>query len=315
MFVAKIFEIILRFKKLLYSIFISSSKRVVCTAIVLYVGLLFVFAKVYLNNIDKGIDDFFDALYFSFVTMTTVGYGEITPTSDFSKGAVLVQVTSGLLLFGIIVSYIVKDHEEEILKKEKNYKKIREEEVFSKYYRKLIFISKSFERSIDVLMQCKNDDDFFNNLEFNALANIYKTSGTVEDGVIVSRIDNYIEKRNSFLKEIEFMAINFDTEIVKKREDEIFDHLAESEKVNFIPFLSNLNDFRVNPAPDVKEKLKGVDLDLPKGTLRQVAKHSKRPAGLAAGNFMTPFVNLYDDALRQKKLIQELKSDYKDIGN
>ncbi|MDJ0950807.1 MAG: ion channel [Alphaproteobacteria bacterium] len=53
--------------------------------------------------------NFPDALYFSAVTLSTVGYGEMTPASDLTKVIVSVQIVSGvlLLLFGFseIISY------------------------------------------------------------------------------------------------------------------------------------------------------------------------------------------------------------------
>ena len=39
-----------------------------------------------------------DFLYFSFITITTVGYGDIVPQHTFVRGLVLFQVLSGLLL-------------------------------------------------------------------------------------------------------------------------------------------------------------------------------------------------------------------------
>lgn len=40
-----------------------------------------------------------DALYFSVITLSTVGYGEMTPASDLTKVIVSVQIVSGVLLF------------------------------------------------------------------------------------------------------------------------------------------------------------------------------------------------------------------------
>ncbi len=40
-----------------------------------------------------------DALYFSVITLSTVGYGEMTPASDLTKVIVSVQIVSGVLIF------------------------------------------------------------------------------------------------------------------------------------------------------------------------------------------------------------------------
>ena len=43
-----------------------------------------------------------DALYFSVVTLTTVGYGDLAPTTDLGKGFTIVFILAGV---GIIVAF------------------------------------------------------------------------------------------------------------------------------------------------------------------------------------------------------------------
>ncbi len=43
-----------------------------------------------------------DALYFSVVTLTTVGYGDLAPTTDIGKGFTIVFILAGV---GIIVAF------------------------------------------------------------------------------------------------------------------------------------------------------------------------------------------------------------------
>ena len=63
----------------------------------------------FLVNGHPGDLSFADALYFSVITLSTVGYGEIVPASDVARVIVAVQVVSGvlLLLFGFseIITY------------------------------------------------------------------------------------------------------------------------------------------------------------------------------------------------------------------
>jgi len=50
---------------------------------------------------------FHDYLYFSFVTLTTLGYGDITPISSIAKSATLLIALSGQLYLTILVAMLV----------------------------------------------------------------------------------------------------------------------------------------------------------------------------------------------------------------
>jgi len=65
-------------------------------------GLTVLFAWVYtLVDVDFGAHrDFLASLYFSVVTMTTLGYGDILPTSAVARAVVMVQVLLGYMMLG-----------------------------------------------------------------------------------------------------------------------------------------------------------------------------------------------------------------------
>ena len=50
---------------------------------------------------------FHDYLYFSFVTLTTLGYGDITPVSVFAKSLTIVIAISGQLYLTILIAMLV----------------------------------------------------------------------------------------------------------------------------------------------------------------------------------------------------------------
>jgi hypothetical protein len=50
---------------------------------------------------------FHDYLYFSFVTLTTLGYGDITPVSDFAKSLTIIIAIVGQLYLTILVAMLV----------------------------------------------------------------------------------------------------------------------------------------------------------------------------------------------------------------
>ena len=56
------------------------------------------------GNTAKGFHDY---LYFSFITMTTLGYGDVTPVSSFSKSVSIIIAVTGQLYLTILVAMLV----------------------------------------------------------------------------------------------------------------------------------------------------------------------------------------------------------------
>ncbi len=85
-------------------------------AICVYMLLGIVFAELYLMLDD--IDTFFaqgprppgDFLYFSFVTMTTLGYGDLTPGSRAAKTVVGLEAVVGQLFIAILIARLVTNY-------------------------------------------------------------------------------------------------------------------------------------------------------------------------------------------------------------
>lgn len=51
--------------------------------------------------------DFHDYLYFSFVTMTTLGYGDVTPVSAFAKSVTMTIAVTGQFYMTILIAILV----------------------------------------------------------------------------------------------------------------------------------------------------------------------------------------------------------------
>lgn len=49
----------------------------------------------------------FDAIHFSFVTLTTLGYGEITPVSSFARSLSVLEATAGVLYIAFLVARLM----------------------------------------------------------------------------------------------------------------------------------------------------------------------------------------------------------------
>ena len=72
--------------------------------------LLILLTTIFLGQIVGHIESWkrFDALYWSFITATTVGYGDIRPTYRTSKVLSVLIALTGLIFTGIIVAIAVR---------------------------------------------------------------------------------------------------------------------------------------------------------------------------------------------------------------
>lgn len=73
----------------------------------IWVAMLFKFLPGSLNGLDPETSTFHDILYFTYVTLTTLGYGDITPATSEAKSLAILISTSGQLYVAIIIAMLV----------------------------------------------------------------------------------------------------------------------------------------------------------------------------------------------------------------
>jgi voltage-gated potassium channel len=61
------------------------------------------------NPLNPNVQTFGDAFYFTVVTLTTVGFGDITPLSEAGKWITVFMILSGIILIPWQISRIVKE--------------------------------------------------------------------------------------------------------------------------------------------------------------------------------------------------------------
>ena len=115
----RVFKLLKHAKNLnsLFSILIEKKVEFVT---LLYLVIFFILVSsviIYViegNGINPNIDNFFDAVYWSLVTMTTVGYGDIAPVTDIGRGISLFIIITGVIMLSFSTSIVVSAFSEKL---------------------------------------------------------------------------------------------------------------------------------------------------------------------------------------------------------
>ncbi len=100
-------------------------KNVIVICIVVLAGAIAVLAAEY-NNPSSVIKDFFDAIWWSLVTITTVGYGDLVPITFWGRIIGIVFIFLGFTIFSIFTAFIASSFIDKKIKERKGLNKITE---------------------------------------------------------------------------------------------------------------------------------------------------------------------------------------------
>ena len=78
-------------------------------SMLVWIGILFGTGTIYYARVEHW--SYTDALYFSVVTLATVGFGDLTPTTTAAKMFTVVYILIGLSIFISFVNTLAKDRE------------------------------------------------------------------------------------------------------------------------------------------------------------------------------------------------------------
>jgi len=93
------------------------------TVIIIFAGIYFLLSMSFHNSlmyrnevIESNVMGLINSVYFSFITATTLGYGDIAPIGIISKFFAAMEVVIGLIIWGVVISKLIGVKQERILK-------------------------------------------------------------------------------------------------------------------------------------------------------------------------------------------------------
>jgi len=141
--ILRIFLLFRLFKVLKYSsslniftkVFIEKKLELTLLLLLYLLVIFFSATIIYIyegNGLNPKIDTFIDAIYWSFITVSTIGYGDITPISDAGRAATIILILAGYTVIAFFTSIVTSSIGEKLdsikqtntlsnIKKLKNY--------------------------------------------------------------------------------------------------------------------------------------------------------------------------------------------------
>lgn len=104
----RIFRIMKSFH-LLYEFIITHKKASLYGFVIFVSTVILVLSSTMVLYLEKDVGNIKtaeDALWWSYITITTVGYGDYYPVTNFGKLTASILILNGIVIFGAIVSYI-----------------------------------------------------------------------------------------------------------------------------------------------------------------------------------------------------------------
>ncbi len=109
-------SILIVLREVLYGEFVDANRIAGAVCVYLLLGLNWAFVYSFLYALDptsfvglpsEADDLFLNLIYYSFVTLTTLGYGDISPGTHVARALAYLQAVSGVLYIAILVASLV----------------------------------------------------------------------------------------------------------------------------------------------------------------------------------------------------------------
>lgn len=266
----------------------------------LYILTIPIFAIFYYCFTELSQFEFTDSLYFSVVTITTLGYGDITPQIDITKFLASSEAILGIVLVGLFLNSLSHRISYRATKKEKEVQLQKDiEKQRDKFTNFNKLVNQSINRHYKYIAIISNTKDVENpkankNFPFNNLQDLYKPTLQLTDNLLGTTVELYYESQRNLIEKLENLVSLGFLENWKELEDlclEYILNIKNSDVSNFI--LAQQNTF----AKD--EKLSDFASKMIKNHTGEVKPEN--------GNLITPYIYLYYQIKESIEFVEKYK--------
>jgi Ca2+/Na+ antiporter len=200
--------------------------------------IILVFAVVYtlLPSTINGVDHFGNALYFSIVTITTLGFGDVTPAKGWGQLLVSLEAIAGVISIGLFLNAISESQAQKVDANEKERtKQERKDIAHSKLRQYYLMLKNVMERYLTEayavttpLDKRKFPEDIMHyhfQFTFNDISDLYKTSLLLYDPPYQPVIATFFEVQDKLYSEFRSLVSDIDISYWKDLESLIHQFL------------------------------------------------------------------------------------------
>lgn len=208
--------------------------------VIAYVVCIIFFALIYffcspeeLCNFNKELSPV-SALYFSVVTITTLGYGDILPTSELMQVVISIQALLGIIILGMLINAAWSNYVEKVEKKTeaalKHQAQLENDRKLKAYSNAISWVFNNMRHSFfEVTTPVVNREGA--SLELNQdfkekdLVGMFDISLKYKNGFTIS-IEAFYNNEDELVSELKFILANFDLDHHQSLQKSIIDYIG-----------------------------------------------------------------------------------------
>lgn len=241
-------------------------------------------SSLQLNNHNPSV---FSNLYFSIITITTLGYGDITPVGKVGQLLTASESVLGIILIGLFLNSLSHQHGIEVQENEKQIQQKRDEEraierfsafnqlVELKIKRYIIYLN-----PITTPISGRETDNVNENFSFNDMKDLFKTTLRLTDNSFTPAIEYYFESLKELVESLEELVKLGYTQRWPEIESLCLEFIETSKELDFSAYILNQPNTRIGDK-------KGSDFDA------EMIENHKGEVKFLPSNSINSYVALY----------------------
>ncbi|MGE6415782.1 potassium channel family protein [Planococcus kocurii] len=203
-----------------------------------------------LNNHESG---FFSYFYFSIITITTLGYGDITPVGDLGQLLTASESLLGIILIGLFLNSLSHQHGIEVQENEKQTQIKRDEEraierfsAFNQLVELNINRYKMYLFAVTTPINERNSGTTFNEaFKFNDMRDLFKSTARLSDHHFTPAIEYYFKSLKELVESLEELVKLGYVQSWPEIENLCIKFIEDSKELDFSDYILNQPNVKI----------------------------------------------------------------------